>query len=43
MMINVLHLLWIIPLAFYIGMFAMGLLFASKDHEAYDNDKSDES
>ena len=30
MMINILHLLWIVPLAAYIGMFAMGLLFAAK-------------
>ena len=41
MMINVLHLLWIVPLAAYIGMFTMGLLFASKDNEQ--DDKSDES
>ncbi len=31
-MMSVLHLLWIVPLSVYIGMFAMGLLFAAKDN-----------
>lgn len=30
-MMSVLHLLWIVPLSVYTGMFAMGLLFAAKD------------